>query len=469
MVSHGGRGGISNNSGEGGGLHMVLKKGPWTAAEDAVLLEYVKRHGEGNWNAVQKNTSLQRCGKSCRLRWANHLRPFLKKGPFTPEEEKTIIDLHAKIGNKWARMATQLPGRTDNEIKNYWNTRLKRRQRAGLPVYPVELLQQYNHRHHLKTLQNIPLSPSCSFASIISAAAAASSSTSHQNQYCCQNQSSVNFMKNCTPLDLLDYTPYRDNMNPSNSFSLPRQVINNGMTSGNGFSYQNGQLFHQALSGKSLSFDNLGLNSGPDPVSSSATNIDPVGLFGMGTGNNELSSIQNTVQTSNNSVYTGSDDVMGVASSEGDEEYDKVARGNSGLLGDLLEESQTIKRHKDNSEKNIKAADDQVSADTFFKDVNTNGLSNSTGSAFISGMNDKKDEAIEEMNIMDEDLLRLLDCPSPVCIPDWYDVGSSNNSNYSSREPSNVTIAHVPNIKPDDDDDWDEDICCWTNMPRVLS
>lgn len=84
-------------------------------------------------------------------------------------------------------------------------------------------------------------------------------------------------------------------------------------------------------------------------------------------------------------------------------------------------------------------------------------------------MNDKKDEAIEEMNIMDEDLLRLLDCPSPVCIPDWYDVGSSNNSNYSSREPSNVTTAQVPNIKADDEDDWDEDICCWNNMPRVLS
>lgn len=113
MVSHGGRGTvISNNSGEIGvglgGLQVVLKKGPWTAAEDAVLLEYVKRQGEGNWNAVQKNTSLQRCGKSCRLRWANHLRPFLKKGPFTPEEEKTIIDLHAKIGNKWARMAAQV-------------------------------------------------------------------------------------------------------------------------------------------------------------------------------------------------------------------------------------------------------------------------------------------------------------------------------------------------------------------------
>nr|ASR18120.1 R2R3MYB35 [Ginkgo biloba] len=122
-----------------------LKKGPWTSAEDAILVEYVKKHGEGNWNAVQKHSGLFRCGKSCRLRWANHLRPNLKKGAFTAEEEQIIIELHAKLGNKWARMAAQLPGRTDNEIKNYWNTRIKRRQRQGLPLYPPDLhLQQSN-------------------------------------------------------------------------------------------------------------------------------------------------------------------------------------------------------------------------------------------------------------------------------------------------------------------------------------
>ncbi|KAH0930189.1 hypothetical protein HID58_015916 [Brassica napus] len=116
-----------------------LKKGPWTTTEDAILTEYVRKRGEGNWNAVQKNSGLLRCGKSCRLRWANHLRPNLRKGSFTPDEEKIIIELHAKLGNKWARMASQLPGRTDNEIKNYWNTRMKRRQRAGLPLYPHEI------------------------------------------------------------------------------------------------------------------------------------------------------------------------------------------------------------------------------------------------------------------------------------------------------------------------------------------
>lgn len=101
---------ISRNIGHGGtcgrtNSGQVLKKGPWTAAEDAILMEYVRKHGEGNWNAVQRNSGLMRCGKSCRLRWANHLRPNLKKGAFTPDEERQIIELHSKFGNKWARMA----------------------------------------------------------------------------------------------------------------------------------------------------------------------------------------------------------------------------------------------------------------------------------------------------------------------------------------------------------------------------
>lgn len=153
----GGEGGesVANSGGaedDGGGRGnkakaATLKKGPWTAAEDAILVEYVKKHGEGNWNAVQRNSELSRCGKSCRLRWANHLRPNLKKGSFTPEEERIILELHAKLGNKWARMAAQLPGRTDNEIKNYWNTRVKRRLRQGLPLYLQDVQNQASAYH----------------------------------------------------------------------------------------------------------------------------------------------------------------------------------------------------------------------------------------------------------------------------------------------------------------------------------
>lgn len=82
-----------------------LKKGPWTPAEDAILVDYINRHGPGNWNSVQKNSGLLRCGKSCRLRWTNHLRPDLKKGSFTAEEEEKIKQLHDQHGNKWARIA----------------------------------------------------------------------------------------------------------------------------------------------------------------------------------------------------------------------------------------------------------------------------------------------------------------------------------------------------------------------------
>ncbi|KAK7305125.1 hypothetical protein VNO77_43025 [Canavalia gladiata] len=138
-----GKMGGDERCGGGNVEEVTLKKGPWTAAEDTILIDYVTKHGEGNWNAVQRNTGLNRCGKSCRLRWANHLRPNLKKGAFSPEEEKLIVELHAQFGNKWARMAALLPGRTDNEIKNYWNTRIKRRQRQGLPLYSDE----HDHQH----------------------------------------------------------------------------------------------------------------------------------------------------------------------------------------------------------------------------------------------------------------------------------------------------------------------------------
>ncbi|KAM0892695.1 hypothetical protein ACQ4PT_025587 [Festuca glaucescens] len=126
-----------------------LKKGPWTPSEDAVLEAYVKKHGMRNWNVVQKDTGLLRCGKSCRLRWSNHLRPDLKKGTFTKEEKNMIIKLHSRMGNKWAQMAAYLPGRTDNEIKNYWNTRIKKCQRTCTPIHPPNIcLEASNEDQH---------------------------------------------------------------------------------------------------------------------------------------------------------------------------------------------------------------------------------------------------------------------------------------------------------------------------------
>ncbi|KAL3624017.1 hypothetical protein CASFOL_032833 [Castilleja foliolosa] len=104
-----------------------LKKGPWTPEEDQKLLAYIEEHGHGSWRALPTKAGLQRCGKSCRLRWTNYLRPDIKRGKFSLQEEQTIIQLHALLGNRWSAIATHLPKRTDNEIKNYWNTHLKKR------------------------------------------------------------------------------------------------------------------------------------------------------------------------------------------------------------------------------------------------------------------------------------------------------------------------------------------------------
>ncbi|KAG6475949.1 transcription factor MYB30-like [Zingiber officinale] len=106
---------------------MGLKKGPWTLEEDRLLVSYIEKHGHDNWRALPKQAGLLRCGKSCRLRWTNYLRPDIKRGNFTKEEEETIIKLHEVLGNKWSAIASNLPGRTDNEIKNVWNTHLKKR------------------------------------------------------------------------------------------------------------------------------------------------------------------------------------------------------------------------------------------------------------------------------------------------------------------------------------------------------
>ncbi|XP_002988033.2 myb-related protein 306 [Selaginella moellendorffii] len=104
-----------------------LNRGPWTPEEDMLLTKHIEQHGEGNWRALPKAAGLLRCGKSCRLRWVNYLRPNVKRGNISEDEEDLIIMLHALLGNRWSLIAARMPGRTDNEIKNYWNTHLSKK------------------------------------------------------------------------------------------------------------------------------------------------------------------------------------------------------------------------------------------------------------------------------------------------------------------------------------------------------
>ncbi|KAI4389337.1 hypothetical protein MLD38_001572 [Melastoma candidum] len=104
-----------------------LKKGAWTEEEDALLRNCIDRHGEGKWYLVPLRAGLNRCRRSCRLRWLNYLKPNIKRGDFEDDEVDLVIRLHNLLGNRWSLIAGRIPGRTANDVKNYWNTRLARK------------------------------------------------------------------------------------------------------------------------------------------------------------------------------------------------------------------------------------------------------------------------------------------------------------------------------------------------------
>ncbi|GLT92332.1 hypothetical protein SLE2022_101720 [Rubroshorea leprosula] len=139
-----------------------VKKGPWSPEEDAQLKEFIEKNGTGgNWIALPQKAGLRRCGKSCRLRWLNYLRPNIKHGDFSEDEDRIICSLYVTIGSRWSIIATQLPGRTDNDIKNYWNTKLKKKLMGAVPP---------PHNYHRKVHQP------CSFSALLHQASSSKSS-----------------------------------------------------------------------------------------------------------------------------------------------------------------------------------------------------------------------------------------------------------------------------------------------------
>ncbi|XVF07847.1 hypothetical protein REPUB_Repub06bG0175000 [Reevesia pubescens] len=167
-----------------------VKKGPWSPEEDAKLKEYIEKHGTGgNWIAFPqkagkklifftlfflvislKEDGLRRCGKSCRLRWLNYLRPNIKHGEFSDDEDRIICTLFASIGSRWSIIASQLPGRTDNDIKNYWNTKLKKKL---FGMVPQSQRKPVHHIHHTsfsylpQSSSSSPSSPSPSSSTLL--------------------------------------------------------------------------------------------------------------------------------------------------------------------------------------------------------------------------------------------------------------------------------------------------------------
>ncbi|XP_076958680.1 transcription factor MYB59-like [Bidens hawaiensis] len=127
--------------------HGTTRKGPWTEHEDFQLVFHVHMFGGRRWDFIAGVSGLKRTGKSCRLRWVNYLNPGLKRGKLAPHEERLVLELHSKFGNRWSKIAQKLPGRTDNEIKNYWRTHMRKRAQEK------------------KRATSRPLSPSLSYGS----------------------------------------------------------------------------------------------------------------------------------------------------------------------------------------------------------------------------------------------------------------------------------------------------------------
>ncbi|XP_010276128.1 PREDICTED: myb-related protein B-like [Nelumbo nucifera] len=463
----------STGSGAGGGL----KKGPWTAAEDAILIEYVKRHGEGNWNAVQKNSGLSRCGKSCRLRWANHLRPNLKKGSFSPDEERLILELHSKLGNKWARMAAQLPGRTDNEIKNYWNTRVKRRQRAGLPLYPQDIQKRatacnlnQHHQPHLSPSPPPPVQlsmtqqPKQNYGSPLSLFD--SVNIPMTTPLIAQHSAPL------LPTPIHRFKQLRDNNNAGFSFSSSPPTPLPPSSS----------LFGESLSTQLPPIPSLQFNSGHfdlNPPTILQTPFEPDGITPSGSAFStkmELPSSQ-LPQPAATAAASGTTN---------DYKIPPLARSNSGLLDALLQEAQTMAACDEDSRREGLSGDkcglngllgNALPSGLVFSELGSVSQWDESNSAHSSIGAKTKTEPINEINsVLDDDLSGLLDIiPSTMSVPEWHsDSGEISNGQSSGltdddiglemqQLASSLSTASATTTDPD----WTLGSCSWNNMPGI--
>lgn len=389
-----------------------MKKGPWTLSEDIMLREYVMKYGEGNWNSVQKNSELARCGKSCRLRWANHLRPNLKKSTFSKEEEHIIVQLHAKLGNKWARMAAQLPGRTDNEIKNFWNTRVKRYQRAGLPLYPPEVLREANLYHLQQQCLTQHYTPSSfSFSSLLSSPI-------------CQKLNELSYPSTNIKQNQPDSFYYSNPLYPQ--FKFPNETSSNGnmslpLSPISPYVSSSSSLFNQSFNANNSHDYRVG-NYNNDFHSNVAIPSSPYESIPLlQSSNTEATSLSQSPPSSTTPTSSYASVLLEALVAEPQNlcHNDNSKTENSTISKELSHKRKNIVTDEGSSKKEdivlVESANKNYgNTNNKIQRVDSNSFQFSTGNTQIV------EDGLEGINSMDDDLFGLLNNFQEMLAPDWY-------------------------------------------------
>ncbi|CAN0926960.1 Transcription factor MYB36 [Linum grandiflorum] len=259
-----------------------VKKGPWSPEEDAKLKDYIHQNGTGgNWISLPQKAGLKRCGKSCRLRWLNYLRPNIKHGEFTDDEDRIICTLFANIGSRWSIIAAQLPGRTDNDIKNYWNTKLKKKLMGLIP----------NHHHSLANFASLLQSPSLSNSVNNSSLSVEPSLYNQNTNHFKSNHNNYGLMRPIIANDQLTMISSSPSLTSSNNSAMQQYQVKDGVfmfggateasCSSSDGSSNNVQHQHQHQANKEFEYENEHHQQ----------------LFKMGTFNNQSTNFSDYIST----------------------------------------------------------------------------------------------------------------------------------------------------------------------------
>ncbi|KAL3618988.1 hypothetical protein CASFOL_037216 [Castilleja foliolosa] len=172
---------------------LGVRKGAWTKQEDFLLTKCIEKYGEGRWHLVPIRAELNRCRKSCRLRWLNYLRPNIKRGYFTKDEVDLIVRLHKLLGNRWSLIAGRIPGRTANDVKNFWNTNIIKKTPQQSIVGP----RKSHQRKPIITESNIIRPRPRAFSTKLNAPYADENENENKNQQPCNSTTSIMWENEC--------------------------------------------------------------------------------------------------------------------------------------------------------------------------------------------------------------------------------------------------------------------------------